>query len=206
MIFPERFFNKIAESINPDKFNILLIGVYPNMGDVLFRNNRKLIDSKRFLISNEENDYSFLSHHWITPNYRGSKEPLKGYRDIYIDMNTNESVNNIVKSNLRETFDLVFIDSYVICHVEDIHNFYELVTGLVKNRGIILLKKHDIEIGSDLFEGNDITYYNLNERIYEEEENDEGGDVHDEDDSPFTIIGYHSSDLISMKIVIDKQI
>jgi hypothetical protein len=46
----------------------------------------------------------------------------------------------------------------------------------------------------------------LNERIYEEEENDEGGDVHDEDDSPFTIIGYHSSDLISMKIVIDKQI
>ena len=188
MIFPKKYFDNIAKSINPENFNILLIGVYPNMGDNLFHNNRELIDTKKFLFDNERNDYAFLSHHWLTPNYRGDKSRLQKYRDIYINMNNDTSIHNIIQSDLCNMFDVIFVDSFVLCHVKNIVNFYTLAVNLIKNNGIVLLKKRDIEIAGSLFDG-DITYYNLD---------------NEEDDSPFTIIHYYYNDLISMKITIEK--
>lgn len=187
MISSKNYFNNIAKSINSKNFNILLIGVYPNMGDNLFRINRELIDTKRFLFNNERNDYTFLSHHWLTPNYRGDRSCLQGYRDIYINMNNDASIYNIIQSDLHNMFDVIFVDSFVLCHVKDIVNFYALAVNLIKNNGIVLLKKQDIEMTSDLFEG-DITYYNLDE----------------ENNSPFMIVHYYYDDLISMKITIEK--
>ena len=52
------------------------------MGDNLYRVNRELIDTKKFLFDNAQNDYTFLSHHWLTQNYHGSRTCLQGYRDI----------------------------------------------------------------------------------------------------------------------------
>ena len=190
MICTEEYFNEIAKSINPDKFNILLIGVYPNMGDKLFHLNKKLIDAKSFLFNNEQNDYTFLSHHWLTSNYYGNKDCLQGYRDIYIDMNDDKSVYNLVQSELHDVFDVVFVDSFVLCHVKDIFNFYELAMSLIKNKGILLLKKQDVEFANILFNEYETSYYNLNES--------------EEDNSPFIINNYYYNDLISMKITINK--
>ena len=54
-------------------------------------------------------------------------------RDIYINMNND-------KSELYDMFDVIFVDSFVLCHVKDIVNFYELVMSLIKGT---LLKKNE---------------------------------------------------------------
>ena len=138
-------YEKYLSTINPNSKNILLFGVYPNVADNFFRSNKSNIDTKKLL--SDGGDYTFISHYWLTPLYTGDKKPLPGYRSIYADFNRKIFYDILINIGYEKLFDVIFVDSYVLCHIYDpnrssVFNFF---LKYIKPNGIIYFRTHDID-------------------------------------------------------------
>lgn len=150
-------YNKNMSHLNNDDYNVLLFGMYPSSGDMTFRLNKQLIDTKQLFSSfNESNKnitYSFMSNYKPTiPD--GTVYP--NYTTLYIDCNNSLFTDSIMSIDKLAIYDLIYIDACTLKHIEngapqpykfslsyDIHYTLFTLLTLIKPNGKILFRKND---------------------------------------------------------------